>query len=218
MSHPDPWELYDFDETEYIEDLLSERSRDSVRMYLAVYGDAIEKRVRECLADARDLLASGQHGLSLVRSATASELVIGYLVVRPLVRGAIMSEQWAAILTEKIIYASRRNDKELLPPLVKQLEIDLDAIVLPSGGRMWQRLVGKDDGVWAGRDAFLHLSLPASEEMARTGIEAVEALLSGLAAPLAARFGLSWPETTWASTSFGSVIVAIEPKDPIGDR
>lgn len=158
MSHPDAWDLYDWDESEYLATLMDEQSRDSVRMYLAVYGDAIEARVRECLANARDLAANGQFGLSLIRSATASELIIGYLVVRPLVQGAFMLEQWAGILTDRIIHASRRNDRELLPPLVRQWGIDLDGLLLPAGSPLWQRLVEKE-GLWANRGVPPHFTL-----------------------------------------------------------
>jgi hypothetical protein len=162
MSHPDPWEYYDFDDDDYVDGVMDERSKDSVRMYLAIHGDAIESRVRECLTEAQELIEGGHFGLSLVRSSTASELVIGYLVVRPLVQGAFMSEEWGLVLTDRIIHASRRNDRELLPPLLKQWGIDLDALELPSGGRMWHRLVGKRDGLWASRDAYVHSARPVT--------------------------------------------------------
>jgi hypothetical protein len=217
VSHPDPWELYDFDETEYVDDLLDERSRDSVRVYLTTYGDAIESRVQECLTDAQALMGEGHYGLSLVRSATASELVIGYLVVRPLVQGAFLSEQWAAILTDRIIYASRRNSRELLPPLVKHWGIDLEAVALPSGGRLWDRVVG-DDGVWRNRDGYLHLSRPVSREVAQTSIEAVDGLLTGLVKPIAMRLAMAWPEKPWSATAFPTVLQTIHPSDPIGER
>lgn len=217
MSHPDAWDLYDWDESEYLATLMDEQSRDSVRMYLAVYGDAIEARVRECLANARDLAANGQFGLSLIRSATASELIIGYLVVRPLVQGAFMLEQCSGILTDRIIHASRRNDRELLPPLVRQWGIDLDGLLLPAGSPLWQRLVEKE-GLWANRGAYLHTSRSVSEDAAQQGIEAVELLLSGLVEPLALQFQLSWPSTPWHSTAFPTLTRTTEPRDPIGER
>src|SRR5215216_5591484 len=96
-AHSDIWdkaaEDFDLDMAhEYLEEQVQQafegRSADSTRFYLGTYGDAVTARVEQAIADSRALLAAGQPGPAITLAATAVELIVGYLVVRPIVQGA----------------------------------------------------------------------------------------------------------------------------------
>jgi len=48
--------------------------------YLAVHGDAIEARVKRCLAEAEALTRDGYHGAALTRAASGIEVTVASLL------------------------------------------------------------------------------------------------------------------------------------------
>jgi len=58
--------------------------------YLAVHGDAIEARVKRCLAEPQDLMRDGYHGAALTRAVSGIEVTIRFFLVRPLAQGAFL--------------------------------------------------------------------------------------------------------------------------------
>ena len=58
---------------EFIENSLEQIAKDNVRGYLGTYGDAVEKRVRECILESKKLIESNFWGPSLSLSITAIE-------------------------------------------------------------------------------------------------------------------------------------------------
>jgi len=87
-----PWE---YEREVAIEDpiqiSLKQLSEDSVRTYLGRYGDAVDARISRCLGQACELTAHGYHEVSLVLSCTPIELMIRFMVIRPLIQGAFAS-------------------------------------------------------------------------------------------------------------------------------
>ncbi|HEX7232722.1 MAG TPA: hypothetical protein VF452_20210, partial [Candidatus Binatia bacterium] len=125
------------------EERLRETSLAPVRTYLGTYGDAIEDRVKQSVDAANTLVQSGFPSSALVRAATAIENTIRFLLVRPLVQGAFLSDEWAGVLAARIGTGRTAHDRELLPKLLKIWEIDIDAIRLSSGSSLWSTITDK---------------------------------------------------------------------------
>src|SRR2546426_12054904 len=119
---------YDFYDDDYdvgYERLLEELSEETAKYALGTTGDAIDARVASCLREAEELLASSHPGPALSLAATAGELVIRFLIVRPLVQAAFFSEEWASIIASRIGTGRGSDDRELLPKVLKQWGIDI---------------------------------------------------------------------------------------------
>ena len=187
-------------EAKLIEEGIQELSVEAVRSYLAQNGDAVMERVDEALMDAFNLNAAHKFGLSVVRSSSAAELIVHYLLVQPLVQGAFLSDEWSALLTRRITRGGRAGDRELLPTIVAQWGIDLNAIRIPGGPALWETLVST---VWKTRDDFLHRCDPVYGPAADLAMGASRALLDLLVTPLSHRLGLSWPDSQWAEVQQG---------------
>ena len=69
----------------FLEESIRNISEGAAREYLGTYGDAIEERAYACLRQAEDLYRSGYYGPALALSATATEVVIRFFLLRPLI-------------------------------------------------------------------------------------------------------------------------------------
>lgn len=192
----DDWAEYAQDEYEsqFIQDAISDQSTEQVSSYLGTFGDAVNERVQAALDDARVLVDEGRYGLSVTRSATATELIVRFLLLRPLVQGAFLSDEWADILTKRAIGGRSAEDRDLLPAVARAWEIDLLGARLSNRQPMWETITTE---LWPRRHQFVHAGTHVPEDVARRGTEIVELMLSDFVAPMAARFQLSWPRTRW---------------------
>jgi hypothetical protein len=101
------------------EDTLRTLRDDSARDVLASLGDAVEERIRRCLSDAAKLREHGFFGPAVISTVTAIELVFRFLLLKPLVRGAFLSNEWEAVLTERIYSSRRGHDRDLLKKILR---------------------------------------------------------------------------------------------------
>jgi len=85
MSAYDDLDEYLQDEahSKLINDELRRIAEAPVFEYLARHGDAIEVRVRACLAEAQALAVAGFDGAAMVRAAAGIEIVIRFFLARP---------------------------------------------------------------------------------------------------------------------------------------
>ncbi len=194
---------YDWDEDrwsdvdylgDYIEAEMQNQSEESVRSYLQKYGDAVVARVEQRLAESEKLVEAGFMGPSLVVAIAAIEVVIRYLVLMPLLQGAFMSEYWSAVLTERLLPDRAGTDRRLLPAVLSEWDIALDDLTLSNGDSVWGVL---DKRLYRARNAFVHRGAETDEETAQLGLESAQVFLKDLGQQIAARFGLSWPQTMW---------------------
>jgi hypothetical protein len=88
---------------EIFQEGLKSQAKEAVKSYLGRYGDAVDQRVLACITEAKVLLKHGHFGPSLCAAAIAVELMIRFMLVRPLVQGAFLSDEWAGILTDGIV-------------------------------------------------------------------------------------------------------------------
>lgn len=184
-----------------IEEAMREASADNVRDYVCRYGDAVEERVQALLGQAHDLASHGFYGPATTVAVTASELIIRFLLLRPLVQGAFLDDIWAEILTERVVRGKSADDRGLLPRVLKGWSIDITTVRSRSQAMMWQSL---QDVVWKKRNAFVHLGEPVPEEAAQLAVECSEALLE-VAHQVGSNFGCGPAATgTWHEERSGA--------------
>jgi hypothetical protein len=177
----------------------------SVFGYLAVHGDAIEERVKRCLAEAEALTRDGYHGAALTRAASGIEVIIRFFLTRPLVHGAFLSEDWAGVLAQKVLSARTAEDRELLPAILRNWKIDITKVTLADGSQAWEQIVKR---VWPRRNDYVHKADEVSAQDALLSIECLTTLLARVVDPLARRLGFTREQTgSW------SVVAAKNPPE-----
>ncbi|HEX7343160.1 MAG TPA: hypothetical protein VF398_02790 [bacterium] len=190
------WDPQDEYEAELIKKAIEEVSVERAREYLGTYGDAIERRVAQSMGEAEQLLAHGHPGAALILAFTACELIVRFYILKPLVHGAFLSDGWANVLVGRILNSRTSVDRDLLPKVLQVWGIDLNALLLPKGRRLWAHLI---DPVCTARNDVVHRGSSASTQVARDAIDCAKGLMEQLVQPLARRFGLSWPDSrAWA--------------------
>lgn len=191
-------DYYDAARDEYeaglINDAIREQSEDAVRWALGTYGDSATARIDRIRGEARSLTADGHFGYALLACTTAAEIMVRFLVFRPLVQGVFLSDEWAAVLADRVLRGRSDEDRRLLPSVVGGWGLDLDAPRLPDERSAWAHVVGP---LRLARNAVAHEGALADMTQAQDAITAVDALMRDFVEPLAARFRLSWPATTW---------------------
>lgn len=198
---------------EQVQEAIEGRSLDAARDYLGTYGDAVTERLRSVIAEAETLLAEGHPGPAIALAATAVEVTVRDLVIRPIVQGAFLSDQWAAILTDQIIRGAPGEGRRLLPVIAKAWDLDLDEVRLADRASAWGVFTGQ---VSQARNAFVHRADPVPLKVARRGIECATAVLDGLGGALAKGLGMDWPAHPWqeAYRVGGWALRDYEPKSP----
>src|SRR5712691_13514115 len=120
-------EWYDSLRKQFEEDL-KEQAKQAVKGYLGQNGDAIDQRVGASLAEASALLKGGYFGPALCSAAIAIELIIRFMLVRPLVQGAFLSDEWAEILTARVATGRTADDRDMVPAVVRQWGLDVTKV------------------------------------------------------------------------------------------
>ena len=158
-------DIFRYEEEEAMDQFLAEQLRQlaeaPVFTYLARNGDAIEERVQQCIAEAAALSNVGFHGAALVRSAAGLEIAIRFYLARPLVQGAFLSEEWAALLSTKILNGRTAEDRDLLPAILRNWGINITTVTLVDGRQMWERVLGH---VWLRRNDYVHKGALGSKD------------------------------------------------------
>lgn len=189
MSFKDDYSYYQEEAAleAFIKDSLKDISEDNIRAYLGTYGDAIEGRVKECIRQSEELYRRNYYGQSLTGSLTAIEIIIRFLLLRPLVQGAFLSDEWAEILSKRIATGRSAEDRELLPAILKQWGIDIETIQLTNKKGLWDSI----HKMWKRRNDFVHSGEHIDESEASLGIECAGVILNQVVYPVAARLGFT---------------------------
>ena len=183
----------------FLEDSLKQIQEENVCSYLGCYGDAVQERIDAALSDAESLLDAGFNGPSLVASVSAIELIIRFLLLRPLVHGAFLSDEWAAVLVERVAGSRTAEDRELLPKVLRARGIELAQIRSPSGVHLWEHTLKV---IWPRRNNVVHKAERPSQESARDALECARAFLRQVMSPVAVALGFTLEKTgKWARTN-----------------
>ncbi len=194
MSIDDDYWYYEQEEAmeAFLEDSLKNISEDNVRSYLGRNGDAVETRIKDCLRQARELKHLNHFASALTISATAIELILRFLLIRPLVQGAFLSDDWAEILSKRISSGRSVEDRALLPAVLKLWDMDISDIKLANGAALWDTILKH---VQPKRNNIVHAGETASKSDAMLSIECAETLLQQVVYPIATKLGFTL-ETT----------------------
>jgi HEPN domain-containing protein len=174
----DDWERYWDPQSEYEHDLimqgLKDISEDNVRHYLSTHGQEVYQRACECLTQARELHKASFWSASLVTSAVVTELVIRSLLVRPLIQGAFLSDEWANLLTNKIVLSRSSDARSLLPCILQRWKVDINKRRLRNGSPLWQTI---QSHLWKRRNEYLHDAQPIEAADSNTALECASGIL-----------------------------------------
>ncbi len=172
----------------FLEEHQRELAEAPVFAYLARYGDAIEERVQLCIKESEQLRNAGFFGAALARSAAGIEISVRFFLVRPLIRSAFSSDEWAALLSKKMLKGRTASDKEMLPVILRDWGIDITIIKLTDGSKMWEQILNK---VWPRRNDYIHAAANIVETDACLAAECLNMLLEQVVAPLGKRLGFT---------------------------
>lgn len=177
---------------ELIAQTLNQISEDGVRTYLGENADAVDTRVNDALAHANYASQQGYPRYAVVGAVTAVELTIRYLLVRPLVQGAFLSDDWAQLLTRHIANGKTAQEREILPRMLEIYDINIKDLKLSNDSKLWKTLV---ETVIRKRNSIVHDGETATADEAKIAIECATVLREQVVLPLAAKMGFSL-ETT----------------------
>jgi signal transduction histidine kinase len=186
------YDPYDDAMANYADQVLKDRSVEGAQYYLGTYGDAVEARVSRLLAQARALLAVGFAAPALISATTAIEITVRFMLVRPLVQGAFLSDEWAELLAARIGTGRTDEDRKILPALLKQWSLDINTVLLASGSRLWEVITKQ---VLPKRHAVVHAGAKAETADVEAAIECVERLLADVVHPIGKTLGLTVQRT-----------------------
>lgn len=213
----DYWEYAaDAAREEFIEESLKGISHENARIYLGTYGDAVDIRVQGCLKEAEELLALGYGGPALCSAATAIELMVRYLLLRPLIQGAFLSDEWAALLVRRVVSGRSSDDRSLLPAVLRQWGIDISMFRTDSGVAVWEYLLNQ---LWPARNMFTHRGDHPERAVVANAIECAQHFRKDIVGSLASKFGFTlevtgkWCEVRW-ETPTSKHFSSYEPGDP----
>lgn len=193
-SYDNDKEYYDL-QSEYEQDLIDtgikDLSYDKIRDFLGRYGDSIYKRVNSLIKDSKQLLNNTFFGPSLVLSTSAIEIIIRYLLIRPLVQGAFLSDEWANILSMRIINGKSYRDREMLPLVLINFEIDIKNIRISENKLLWETIKSE---VFKKRNLYVHQGDEVTADVANISLSCVKQLLN-IVYDISIKFGFTLNST-----------------------
>jgi hypothetical protein len=168
---------------------LKSQAKEAVKSYLGRYGDAVDQRVLACITEAKVLLQHGHFGPSLCAAAIAVELMIRFMLFRPLIQGAFLSDEWAGILTDRIVTGQTAKDRELVPAVLRQWGLDVTQVRGSTSKRpVWEYTVSQ---LFPSRHNYVHRYDPVPESTAVISVECAEAFRYEIVGALAKQIGFS---------------------------
>jgi len=177
---------------EFVEQSLRDTSLGNTKDYLGRFGDAIEARVTARLSESRELFDLRHFGPAVVAATTAIELIIRFMLVRPLVQGAFLSDEWASILAKRVATGRTAEDRAILPALLRQWSVDIESVVLRDGSRLWDTITKR---VLPVRHKVVHDGSTASETEAAQSIECANSLMDNVVRVMAVNLGFTLDHT-----------------------
>jgi hypothetical protein len=155
-------------------------------------GAAVWTRVERSLADAQASSEPYPAG-SIVAAVTGAELIIRFLLLRPLIAGLVFNTKLAMRLVREGYSAQMERDRRLLPDACRAWGLDLDGLKLPNGQPLWETLRALIEV----RNKNVHRAEPVLREQAVGAIDCAEGLIDQLVRPLSTRLELEWPPAGW---------------------
>jgi hypothetical protein len=127
-----------------------------------------------------------------VLAVTAIEVLVRFMIIRPLLQGAFLSDEWAYFITQQITSGRSAEDRKFLPRVLATQEIYITDLRLSSGQPLWDTIVTH---VYPKRNRVIHSAEPVSWAEAQAAIDCAECLYTDIVLPIARKLGFT-VETT----------------------
>jgi hypothetical protein len=211
---PDSWyeeEYWDeIGRKEDIANAIKNLSHQPIRDFLGTYGDAIDKRVDDVVAQARYARQGGYPHFAILGAVTAIELIARYMLVQPLLQGAFLSGSWAKILTQHIIQRRKQaTERDLLPSVLGMYDIKLDELKLPDGSLLWKTFVTV---IVPKRNAIAHDGEAATPDEADLALECANALRKNVVLQVARKMDFDLEKNGSWHNHVDAEAIVYEPK------
>jgi hypothetical protein len=133
------------------------------------------------------------------------ELMIRFMLVRPLIQGAFLSDEWADILTARIATGQTARDRELVPGVLRQWGLDVTKIRTEvSKVLVWEFTEAK---LFPNRHNYVHRYEAVPEEIAVTGLECAGTFRHKIVYEVAKQIGFSLDITgKWCKIEYPKVV------------
>jgi hypothetical protein len=165
---------------------IKDLSEEPIRQFLGTYGDAIDARLDDTLAIARYASQSGYPRYAVVGAVTAIELIMRYMLVRPLLQGAFRSGSWAKILAKHFTQGRSAQERNLLPSVLGMYGIKVDDLKLPDSSALWNVFVTR---IVPKRNAIIHDGDNATPDEAKLALDCANTLREKVVAQIAKKMG-----------------------------
>ncbi|MDH6259152.1 hypothetical protein M2427_003080 [Bradyrhizobium sp. BR13661] len=213
---PDSWYEEEYWEEigrqEDIANAIKNLSKQPIRDFLGIYGDAIDKRLDDVIAQARYARQGGYPRFCVVGAVTAIELTTRYMLVEPLLQGAFLSENWARILINMIIQRRKQAiERELLPLVLGMYEIGIDELKLANGSLLWKTFVTV---IVPKRNAIVHAGENATPDEADLALECANTLRMEVVAHVAKKMDFDLETNGFWYNHGDAEEILYEPKSP----
>jgi ElaB/YqjD/DUF883 family membrane-anchored ribosome-binding protein len=190
-------------EADVIEKGIRDQVEDRARDYLSKNGDAVWARIQRAIVEA-ERLVDEHPGASLVSSMTAAELLVRFMLLRPMLAGLVIDPAIADRLAAEATQGIGDRDRKLLPHVCRAWDIDLAGARVDGDRELWPTL----GGLWQVRHDAVHRGDAVTVAQAKLALACAAAVGTELLGPLVARLQVKWPEGPWL-TPFD------EPVDPL---
>jgi hypothetical protein len=213
---PDSWYEEEYWEEigrqEDIANALKNLSHQPIRDFLGTYGDAIDERVDDTIAQARYARQAGYPRFAILGSVTAIELITRYMLVQPLLQGAFLSSAWAKLLTEHIVQRRRQAiERDLPPSILAMYDIKLEQLELSDGSLLWKTFVTV---IVPKRNAIAHDGESATPDEADLALECANALRREVAAQVAKKMSFDLEQNGSWHQHVDAEAIPYESKSP----
>jgi len=124
------------------------------------------------------------------------------------VQGAFLSDDWAALLSSKLLSGRTAEDRDLLPAILRNWGIDVTRVLLADNSQMWEQVTTR---VWPSRNDYVHAGGTIEEADAILAAECLDALLKHVVDPIAHRLGFTRDQTGLWSVVVSSIQPELNP-------
>ena len=190
-----PYEDQYFEEIgrqELVAEALKGISEDGIREYLGIYGDAIDKRFENVIAQVTYARQAGFPHFAVIGAVTAIELITRYMLFRPLLQGAFLSDDWAQLLTRRVTEGRSKQERDILPQILEIHGIKLEEMKLDDESLFWKTLTDK---VIPKRNRIAHDGEFATPAEALLALECASVLRHQVVSAVAKKLGFTLEET-----------------------
>jgi len=119
------------------------------------------------------------------------EIFIRFMLLRPLVQGAFLSDEWADILAKRVATGRTAEDRKILPAILKQWDIDITKIKTKKDNQLWETI----KSLRKKRNDFVHAGKSIESLDSEGALDTINTLISDILLPIAEKLGFNLTET-----------------------